>query len=193
MRSFSSIAFLAAAAASTARAEIECADGLYMIVARGTGEDPDPGTGVTGNLTSKIADRIENSTVIGLDYPAGWAGEVGDDDFFKSVVLGYKVMKETMENYSVACPGHPIAAFGYSQGAQVLSDAVCGGSGGWFNEGAEPVDLDIIEKSGKSLIVSHIDGSHRKKHGLTIPSSCCYHSLWRPNLPEKLNLHSRIR
>jgi acetylxylan esterase len=150
MRSFTSVALLAAAAAGTVRADnIECADGLYMLIARGTGEDPGPGE--TGKVANRIKDQIENSTVKGLDYPASFNGEVGDNNYFESVEKGYEAMKVAIQQYYDACPDHKMAIFGYSQGAQISSDALCGGSGGWFNDDRPPVDIDIIEKSSKSM------------------------------------------
>lgn len=148
MRSFTSIALAAAAVAVSAQAQdVECVDGLYMLIARGTGEDSGPGE--TGKVARRIADQIEDSKVVGLDYPASFNGEVGDANYFESVEKGYEAMKEAIEEYSDACPDNQMAIFGYSQGAQISSDALCGGSGGWFNREAEPVSVDIIEKSSK--------------------------------------------
>jgi len=152
MRSFTSVALLAAAAAGTVRADnIECADGLYMLIARGTGEDPGPGE--TGKVANRIKDQIENSTVKGLNYPASFNGEVGDNNYFESVEKGYEAMKVAIQQYYDACPDHKMAIFGYSQGAQISSDALCGGSGGWFNDDRPPVDIDIIEKSIVSIVL----------------------------------------
>lgn len=159
MRSFTSVALAAAAiSVGSARAEsddsssssnstIECVDGLYMLIARGTGEDAGPGE--TGKVARRIAEQVANSTIVGLDYPASFNGEVGDNNYFDSVEKGYKAMKEGIEAYYEACPDHQMAIFGYSQGAQITSDAVCGGSGGWFNSDSPPVDIEIIQKSGK--------------------------------------------
>lgn len=114
MRSFTSIAMLAAAAAGTVRADnIECVDGLYMLVARGTGEDAGPGE--TGKVANRIKDQIDNSTVKGLDYPASFNGEVGDNNYFDSVEKGYEAMKVAIQQYYDACPDHKMAIFGYSQ------------------------------------------------------------------------------
>lgn len=156
MRSFSSLALAAAAlsvgvsAAADERSSndtISCVDGLYMLVARGTGEDPGPGE--SGKVARRIADRVNGSAVVGLDYPAVFNGEVGDDNYFNSVEKGYEAMKAAIEDYHDKCPDGRMAVFGYSQGAQISSDALCGGSGGWFNSDSEPVDVNIIEKSGK--------------------------------------------
>lgn len=155
MRSFASIALAAAAVSvGSARAQddssnstVECVDGLYMLIARGTGEDAGPGE--SGKVARRIAEQIDNSTVVGLDYPASFNGEVGDNNYFDSVEKGYNAMKKAIEDYYDACPDNQMAIFGYSQGAQVSSDALCGGSGGWFNDGSEPVNVDIIERSSK--------------------------------------------
>lgn len=149
MRSVSSVALLAAAAAGTARADVECVDGLYMLVARGTGEDAGPGE--TGKVARRIAEQIDNSTIVGLDYPASFNGEVGDSNYFDSVEKGYNAMKDAIQEYYDTCPNNTMAVFGYSQGAQISSDALCGGSGGWFNDESAPVDIEIVEKSSTSI------------------------------------------
>lgn len=155
MRSFASIAlFAAAASVGSVRADsdnstIECVDGLYMIIARGTGEDAGPGE--TGRVARRIAEQVKNSTILGLDYPASFNGEVGDNNYFESVEKGYEAMQEAIEEYSDACPDSLMAVFGYSQGAQITSDALCGGSGGWFNRDSPPVNLEIVRQNSKCI------------------------------------------
>ncbi|KAL6808864.1 carbohydrate esterase family 5 protein [Trichoderma sp. SZMC 28013] len=113
-----SLSLLAASSTATAAT---CAKGLYMVVARGS-EEP-AGTGVTGNLTSQIAAKVPNSQVVAVDYPATLS------DYETSEGDGVKAMQLLINNYSQACPGNKIAILGYSQGAQVSSDSVCGGAG----------------------------------------------------------------
>ncbi|KAK4065959.1 CAZyme family CE5 [Trichoderma aggressivum f. europaeum] len=108
-------------AASSTAAAATCAKGLYMVVARGS-EEP-AGTGVTGNLTSQIAAKVPNSQVVAVDYPATLS------DYEDSEGDGVKAMQLLINNYGQACPGNKIAILGYSQGAQVSSDSVCGGAG----------------------------------------------------------------
>ena len=103
------VAVLAAAGSSLAQDTSECASGLYMIAARGTGEDP--GTGAIGAVADDVADRIKGSDVVPLDYPAS----LTDPVYFDSVEDGGKAMKKAVEDYHTACPDGKMAIFGYSQ------------------------------------------------------------------------------
>lgn len=91
-----------------------------MFVARGTGEDP--GTGETGELVEAIADEIQGSDIEAIQYPAQFL----EVNYFLSVANGTGAVKEKIESYAEACPGHKMALFGYSQGAQVVSNNLCG-------------------------------------------------------------------
>ncbi|UKZ54574.1 hypothetical protein TrVGV298_008383 [Trichoderma virens] len=116
-----SLSLLAASSTAAAATKPACAKGLYMVVARGS-EEP-AGTGVTGNLTSQIAAKVPNSQVVAVDYPATLT------DYEDSEGDGVKAMQQLLNNYGQACPGSKIAVLGYSQGAQVSTDSICGGAG----------------------------------------------------------------
>lgn len=88
---------------------ITCADGLYMIVARGTTEPVGPGS--MGTLAEDVADRVRDSEVVGLDYPA----TLSDPAYVESVIDGGRAIKDAVENYHDACPDGKIAVLGYSQ------------------------------------------------------------------------------
>lgn len=96
-----------------------------MFVARGTGEDP--GTGETGKLVEAIADKIKDSDIEAIQYPA----EFIEVNYFLSVANGTAAVKDKLESYAEACPGHKMAFFGYSQGAQVVSNNLCGQPDVW--------------------------------------------------------------
>ncbi|KAK1245470.1 hypothetical protein MKX08_005099 [Trichoderma sp. CBMAI-0020] len=122
MRSLAvSLALLAGSSAVAAASAPTCAKGLYLVVARGSEEAP--GTGVTGNLTSQIAAKVPGSLVAAVDYPATL------EDYESSEGKGVQAMQKLLGAYGQACPDSKIAILGYSQGAQVSSDSVCGGAG----------------------------------------------------------------
>lgn len=105
------MAVLAAAVSSSLAAKdaAKCASGLYMIAARGTGEDAGPGS--IGDVADDVAGRVKGSEVVGLDYPAS----LTDPIYFESVEEGGKAMKKAVEDYHSACPDGKVAIFGYSQ------------------------------------------------------------------------------
>lgn len=103
------LALLTAAVGVATAQQKECADGLHMIVARGTGEDEGPG--VTGELAERIADRIEGSNVDALDYPAS----LSDPVYIDSVNDGAQELRDEVREYIKNCPDSKLAVLGYSQ------------------------------------------------------------------------------
>jgi len=136
----------APAAAAQDIGSSSCVDGLFMIVARGTNEEP--GTGVTGLITERIADRIKDSDIVALDYPATFTDPLYTD----SVNDGTKEMAAAIKNYTDSCPDGKLAVFGYSQGAHVASNVFCGGSGGAFDEDA-PLPKTLVEDHVISIVL----------------------------------------
>lgn len=116
-----------------------CVKGLFMVVARGTNEPMGPG--VTGLIADRIADRIKDSDVVALDYPATFTDPLYTD----SVNNGTEEMAAVIRNYTDSCPDGKIAVLGYSQGAHVASNVFCGGNGGEFNSDP-PLPKDLVEK-----------------------------------------------
>ncbi|KAL7944237.1 carbohydrate esterase family 5 protein [Trichoderma barbatum] len=130
-----SLSLLAVGSTAAAATQPSCAKGLYMVVARGS-EEP-AGTGVTGNLTSQIAAKVPNSQVVAVDYPATLS------NYESSEGEGVKAMQTLLNNYGQACPGSKIAVLGYSQGAQVSTDTICGGAGEPFIE-SKALSTDVM-------------------------------------------------
>ncbi|KAF4585376.1 carbohydrate esterase family 5 protein [Ophiocordyceps camponoti-floridani] len=114
----SSVLVVAALIAGTAAES--CGSGLYIIVARGTSEVQ--GSGIIGSVADGIAKEIAGSQVAPLQYPASLSDPVYQD----SVAAGVQQMQKTLRNYVNNCPRSKLAILGYSQGAQVAMDALCG-------------------------------------------------------------------
>ncbi|UNI16958.1 Acetylxylan esterase [Purpureocillium takamizusanense] len=123
----------------------DCAKGLYILYARGTGEPQD--TGPTHNISVDIAKRIPGSKVVPVVYPATFTAPPYQD----SVGEGVKKMQEGILQYAKDCPDGKMAFLGYSQGAHITMDSICGGSGGVFNK-ATPIPEEIVTKSSVYLI-----------------------------------------
>ena len=120
----------------------ECAKGLYILYARGTGEPQD--TGMTHGISVDIAKRIPGSKVVPVVFPATFTAPPYQD----SVADGVKNMQERILQYAKDCPDGKMALLGYSQGAHVTMDSVCGGSGGVFDK-VPPIPEEIVKKSSK--------------------------------------------
>lgn len=104
-----------------ARNTTVCYSGVYAIGARGTTEDP--GNGKTQSVITGILGAIPNSGSIALDYPASAV----DPTYPDSVTDGIKAMTTLVQNYVDSCPGK-IVLVGFSQGANVISDMLAGGT-----------------------------------------------------------------
>ncbi|QPG98950.1 hypothetical protein C2857_000485 [Epichloe festucae Fl1] len=100
----------------------DCADGgLYLISIRGTGEQP--GVGVAGSiLGTKVKEQVKGTKIVALDYPATFTSP----SYPLSVGNGTKYLTELITDHVKACPNDKIAIMGYSQGAHVTLDTLCG-------------------------------------------------------------------
>ncbi|KAK4631296.1 Acetylxylan esterase 2 [Fulvia fulva] len=115
-----------AAAAPLVPRQITCAEGLYIIVARGSNQPV--GEGSVGPVGDMIEARIPGSYSVAVDYPAVIIGD--GDTYFSSVIDGINDAREKVEAYVAACgSGSRIALVGYSQGGQVMTDLLAGGTG----------------------------------------------------------------
>lgn len=121
--------------------QVVCAEGLYIVVARGTTEDETGG--VTNPLAMEIMEQVPGSEIINLDYPATFT----DPGYGDSQTEGAIQLQEVVLDYTSSCPDSKLAIMGYSQGAHASVDAVCGGYS-WFNE-LEPLAVDLIEDNGE--------------------------------------------
>lgn len=128
----SALILAAAGLAAAQDTTSNCTDGLYMIVARATGEDP--GTGRVGAVANNVSSQIPNSIVQPIAYPATFA------NYTESEGKGVAAMTAAIRDRVAACPTGKIALLGFSQGAQVSADVLCGrddGTGTVFSETPE--------------------------------------------------------
>jgi hypothetical protein len=117
---------------SAAAVPINGCPALYVLGVQGTGESsPDASstadTGMLGALlgpvVAAVPDLVQRSYIA---YPAGFGGAVGTgggtDPYTDSVRDGLAALEATAERIASDCPNTALAAVGYSQGAQVVSE-----------------------------------------------------------------------
>ncbi|KAM7192556.1 Cutinase [Naviculisporaceae sp. PSN 640] len=85
-----------------------------------------PGPGVMGVDVVGVAAQIPFSNIASVDYPATL------DNYHESETDGVKEMRRQVTEYATACPSSKMVLMGYSQGAQVTADVVCGTSEAGF-------------------------------------------------------------
>lgn len=154
---------VATAAAAGSSNNLTCATGLYLLCGRPSGApaiSPDPATepnnttGV-GFVATKIAAQIPGSIVAGIQYPATDPtpnGQLNLTAYELSDNIGAKATIDQVTAYHAACPDTKIALIGFSQGAQIISDALCGGIGSGGIPGAmfntdQPLPQALVEQS----------------------------------------------
>ncbi|KAJ3493678.1 hypothetical protein NLG97_g4586 [Lecanicillium saksenae] len=117
-------ALASAAVAAPLEARVSCASGVYMIVARGTGEAA--GEGKPGQVADMVAARVPGSASVAVDYPASAIKK--RDLYPASVTKGINDTKKKIQDYVAQCGDNSkIALIGYSQGGNVMTDMLVGG------------------------------------------------------------------
>ncbi|KAF1736570.1 Acetylxylan esterase 2 [Beauveria bassiana] len=135
---------VAALASVTGAAPVEantnkptCAPGVYLIVARGTGEAV--GKGKPGQVADLVAKRVPGSFSVAVDYPAtaikrrsssvSSVSSVFSRALYPfSVARGINDTKKKIQDYVAQCgTSSKIALVGFSQGGNVMTDLLAGG------------------------------------------------------------------
>jgi acetylxylan esterase len=110
---------------SSSASNTTCATSLHMIIARASTEMP--GEGIIGAVATMVKASVPGSDSEAVDYPATLT------DYPNSESSGVAAMTKLVESYATRCPSTKIALLGYSQGAQVAGDVICGRSEPGFN------------------------------------------------------------
>lgn len=114
---------------------VDPCESVYLIVARGTNEPP--GQGRTASLVARIKQSSAQSiTDVAVDYPAEAKSLRGYAD---SSAQGATAVRQLLTDEVTRCPARKIAMLGYSQGAQIIADAIAGGGGGLLGPQTPPV------------------------------------------------------
>ncbi|KAF7553799.1 hypothetical protein G7Z17_g3394 [Cylindrodendrum hubeiense] len=114
------LAALATAKTTPGPGYLNCTSGVHIIVARASQETPGPG--IIGAVAKKVLARIPGSDMVSLDYPAVL------DPYVASETAGVANMTDLIQEYARKCPLTKMVLMGYSQGAHVISDVMCGTS-----------------------------------------------------------------
>ncbi|KAF6817645.1 Acetylxylan esterase 1 [Colletotrichum musicola] len=133
---------LLAAGAAAQNSTSACASGLHIIAARGSNEPPGPGR--IGVVASGVVEAVPGSRIEPLDYPADLQ-TIKLMDYYISVAEGVAALKVALTNYTSRCPSSKVALLGYSQGAHVVADLLCGEVSGLFPD-MEPISSSIFNR-----------------------------------------------
>ena len=128
--------------ATTNTSSSEACASLHIIVVRASLEPPSQG--VIGTLATLITGANPGSTVEWIAYPATL------DNYANSSSQGVAAATQRLMDYTDSCKGSQVVLLGYSQGAQVVGDVLCGG--GDPDVGLGPFTPPIAKNYSQSVI-----------------------------------------
>lgn len=115
-----------------------CSD-IHIVTARASTEQP--GEGVIGSLAKLIQDNNQGVTRDNVQYPATLK------EYASSSSKGTAALTKQLTNYTEACPNSKVVLLGYSQGAHVIGDVMCGGGEApGLGPSTPPIDAAVGEK-----------------------------------------------
>ncbi|KAF7863205.1 hypothetical protein EAF04_007288 [Stromatinia cepivora] len=97
------------------------AGAVHMIVARASTEPA--GEGIIGAVATMVKSSLPGSDSEAVVYPATLT------QYQTSEASGVAAMMKLVQDYAARCPDSKMAVMGYSQGAHVAGDVMCGSSG----------------------------------------------------------------
>lgn len=101
------LSLLAALAALGQAQNCPTGNGVGIIVARASTENP--GTGIIGAVADDVVAAVPGSTITAVDYPATL------QNYQQSEAQGVAAMTQLVNNFSQNCPGSKMVLMGYSQ------------------------------------------------------------------------------
>lgn len=131
---------LAAAVTAQNSSTSACVTGnaVHMIIARASLEAPGPG--VIGGVATQVVQQLPGSDMVSVDYPATLT------DYPTSEASGVTAMTTLLTGYASRCPDSKIVMMGYSQGAQVAADVLCGTQEGAVFKTTQAVASSVMDK-----------------------------------------------
>ncbi|WP_306355945.1 MULTISPECIES: cutinase family protein [unclassified Nocardia] len=137
-------AALSAGAAPATAAPLNAGDrcsSVYLIVARGSNEDPGPGA--MARLVTRIKEATDRPIEdVSVAYPAT-AESI--PNYAASAAKGAAEVRRLLTAAVAACPDREIVMLGYSQGAHITGDAIAGGGGGKLGPETMPVPTEVSD------------------------------------------------
>ncbi|KAK5991150.1 Acetylxylan esterase 2 [Cladobotryum mycophilum] len=136
--------------------------GIHIFAARET--TAPPGYGLTGELLNKLQAKYKWATSEAIEYPAcGGQDECGGVSYGDSVYDGAHMVSLRVNAFHIMCPKTKFVLLGYSQGAQIIDDAVCGG--GDPEAGIYRQNITILNEAFKRMHAVVLMGNPRFVHG----------------------------
>ncbi|TVY65504.1 Acetylxylan esterase, partial [Lachnellula suecica] len=111
------------------------------------------GFGSAGTVVNLIMAAHSGATSEAIAYPAA-----GGSSYGSSVVAGVSAVAAAVNKLASSCPSTEIVLVGYSQGAQIMDNALCGG--GDTNQGLSSIAVQITNIASVKAAVFMGDPRH---------------------------------
>ncbi|TGJ81642.1 hypothetical protein E0Z10_g7135 [Xylaria hypoxylon] len=119
---------LAAVATATPLEQRQSCPGVYVFGARET--TAPAGFGTSGGLVNMVTAAYSGSQSSAISYPAcGGQSQCGGVSYDNSATQGTAAVVTAVTQLNQRCPNTKIVLVGYSQGGQIMDNALCGGAG----------------------------------------------------------------
>ena len=102
--------------------------GVYVFGARET--TAPAGYGTAGGLVNQVVAAYSGAQSAAISYPAcGGQSSCGGASYDSSASQGTAAVVSAVNSLNSRCPNTKIVLIGYSQGGQIMDNALCGGAG----------------------------------------------------------------
>jgi acetylxylan esterase len=117
--------------ASAGPVEIEARQSCPGVHVFGARETTAPaGYGTSQGLVNMVKQAYSGSTSEAINYPAcGGQSQCGGVSYDNSASQGTQAVVSAVNSFNQRCPNTKIVLIGYSQGGQIMDNALCGGAG----------------------------------------------------------------
>ncbi|KAK0624321.1 cutinase-domain-containing protein [Immersiella caudata] len=131
-----------------------------------------PGYGTSKAVVDLILREYPGSTSEAISYPAcGGQSSCGGIQYGASAAQGTTAVANAVNSYHQRCPNTQIVLVGYSQGGQIMDNAVCGGpdSGSGITSSTVPINASALNMVKAAILM----GSPRYVRGLPYNVGTC--------------------
>lgn len=144
--------------------------GVHVFAARET--TASPGYGSASTVSNLITQAYSGSTSEAIDYPAcGGQSSCGGVSYADSAKQGVAAVTTAVNAYNENCPDTSIVLVGYSQGGQIMDDALCGG--GDTAEGITSTSVPLSTAAVSMVKAAIFMGDPRYVSGLSYGVGTC--------------------
>ncbi|ROT41296.1 cutinase-domain-containing protein [Sodiomyces alkalinus F11] len=124
-----------------------------------------PGYGSAGSVVDSIRAAFPGATSEAITYPAcGGQSSCGGISYGDSARQGTAAVAQAVNSFHQRCPNSQIVLVGYSQGGQIMDNALCGGTdpGSGITNPAVPINASAVNAIKAAIFM----GSPRYRNGL---------------------------